>query len=59
MFADELRSSYLNKVENALKLIGLTFSDWETYIRVEVLLVSVVTLLLRVISEMMPKYRGL
>ena len=34
IIADELRSNYLNKVENALKLIGLTFSDLKTYIRV-------------------------
>ena len=34
IIADELRSSYLNKAENALKLIGLTFSDLKTYIRV-------------------------
>ena len=34
IIADELISSYLNKVENALKLIGFTFSDLKTYIRV-------------------------
>ena len=34
IIADELRSSYLNTVENALKELGLTFSDLKTYIRV-------------------------
>ena len=34
IIVDELILSYLDKVENALKLIGLTFSDLKTYIRV-------------------------
>ena len=34
IIADELRSSYLNQVENALKELGLTFSDLKNYIRV-------------------------
>ena len=32
--ADELRSCYLNKVEKALKLLGLTFTDLKNYVRV-------------------------
>ena len=32
--AGELNSSYLDKVEKALKIIGLTFSDLNNYIRV-------------------------
>ena len=34
IIADESRASYLNKVENALKTSGLTFSGSKTYIRV-------------------------
>ena len=34
IIADELRSNYLNKVEKALKILGLTFSDLKNYIRV-------------------------
>ena len=34
IIADESRSSYLNKVENALKILGLTFSDLKNYVRV-------------------------
>ena len=34
IIANELRSIYLNKVETALKLIGLTFSDLKNYVRV-------------------------
>ena len=34
IIANELRSIYLNKVETALKLIGLTFSDLKKYVRV-------------------------
>ena len=34
IIADESRSSYLNKVENALKIVGLTFSDLKNYVRI-------------------------
>ena len=34
IIADESRSSYLNKVENALKILGLTFSDLKRCVRV-------------------------
>ena len=32
--AGELRSNCLNKIEKALKILGLTFSDLKNYIRV-------------------------
>ena len=34
IIADESRSSYLKKVENTLKILGLTFSDLKNYVRV-------------------------
>ena len=34
IIADELISNYLNKVEKALKILGLIFSDLNNYIRV-------------------------
>ena len=34
IIADELRSNYLNKVEKALKILGLTFSDLKRCVRV-------------------------
>ena len=34
IIADELKTIYLNKIEKALKLIGLTFSDLKKYVRV-------------------------
>ena len=60
IMANELRSIYLKKIETALKLIGLTFSDLKTIQELEnVNMVSEETLLLRVISEMMPTYQDL
>ena len=60
IIANETQSCYLNKVENALKILGLTFSDLKNYIRVgQINMVSEETLLLRVISEMMPTSQDL
>ena len=34
VIADEPRSSYLKKVENAFKILGLILSDLKNYVRV-------------------------
>ena len=34
IIANELRYSYVNKVENSLKELGLTFNDFKKYVRV-------------------------
>ena len=60
IIANETQSCYLNKLENPLKILGLTFSDLKTIQELEnVNMVSEETLLLRVISEMMPTYQDL
>ena len=57
IIAKELRYRYLDRVETALKERGLTFTDLKNVQKLEVVSLVNPILVLRAISEMMPKYQ--
>ena len=59
IIANELNYSYVSRIEKPLNQLGLIFTDLKGYLKLEVVILVDETLLVRILSEMMPKYQDM